>query len=323
MAVQAAEIMRGVQASTGSGQMAIQAVQAVQGAEIMAVQAVQAADRERYRSGTGSGHNGGTGGTGSGTGSGTGAVQGAVQVADSSDRQRYRSGDPNIIQEPSCISVGGNSPITDSCNNTAISNNTNSGGNIGTGNGPSGSGNRASGPSIRQAPVECISVGGNSPITGSCTNSAISNNTNSGGNIGTGNGPSGSGNRASGPSIRQAPVCMSVGGNSPITGSCVNGGTIMNINTGGTVHSNSGRTSTYQYSQYEPIQSIRIAAEQYLSIMAVLTEYPYLLFLNLISCLNVKLTTILINKDGTGSAPSLILEMTRIYLALTRKCYSL
>ena len=149
-------------------------------------------------------------------------------------------GDPDIIQDPSCISVGGNSPITDSCNNAAISNNTNSGGNIGTGNGPSGSGNRANGPSIKQDPMECISVGGNSPITGSCTNSAISNNTNSGGNIGTGNGPSGSGNRASGPSIKQGPVCMTVGGNSPITGSCVNGGTIMNINTGGTVHSNSG-----------------------------------------------------------------------------------
>ena len=179
--------------------------------------------------GTGSGDNGG-GGTGSGTGSGDNGGGGTG------------GGDPDIIQDPSCISVGGNSPITDSCNNTAISNNTNSGGNIGTGNGPSGSGNRASGQSIRQDPVECISVGGNSPITGSCTNSAISNNTNSGGNIGTGNGPSGSGNRASGPSIKQGPVCMTVGGNSPITGSCVNGGTIMNINTGGTVHSNSGTT---------------------------------------------------------------------------------
>ena len=168
--------------------------------------------------GQGSGRDNGGGGTGSG-------------------RKRWwctGSGDPDIIQDPSGISVGGNSPITDSCNNAGKrSNNTNSGGNIGTGNGPSGSGNRANGPNIRQDPVECISVGGNSPITGSCTNSAISNNTNSGGNIGTGNGSSGSGNRASGPNIRQAPVCMTVGGNSPITGSCVNGGTIMNINTGG------------------------------------------------------------------------------------------
>jgi hypothetical protein len=105
----------------------------------------------------------------------------------------------------------------------------------GTGGGGTGGGD----PDIIQDP-SCISVGGNSPITDSCNNAAISNNTNSGGNIGTGNGPSGSGNRASGPSIRQGPVCMTVGGNSPITGSCVNGGTIMNINTGGTVHSNSG-----------------------------------------------------------------------------------
>ena len=111
----------------------------------------------------------------------------------------------------------------------------------GTGGGDNGGGGTGGGdPNIIQDP-SCISVGGNSPITDSCNNTAISNNTNSGGNIGMGNGPSGSGNRASGPSIRQAPVCMSVGGNSPITGSCVNGGTIMNINTGGTVHSNSGR----------------------------------------------------------------------------------
>ena len=110
----------------------------------------------------------------------------------------------------------------------------------GTGGGDNGGGGTGGGdPDIIQDP-SCISVGGNSPITDSCNNAAISNNTNSGGNIGTGNGPSGSGNRASGPSIRQGPVCMTVGGNSPITGSCVNGGTIMNINTGGTVHSNSG-----------------------------------------------------------------------------------
>ena len=110
----------------------------------------------------------------------------------------------------------------------------------GTGGGDNGGGGTGGGdPNIIQDP-SCISVGGNSPITDSCNNAAISNNTNSGGNIGTGNGPSGSGNRASGPSIKQGPVCMTVGGNSPITGSCVNGGTIMNINTGGTVHSNSG-----------------------------------------------------------------------------------
>ena len=107
------------------------------------------------------------------------------------------------------------------------------------GGGHDGGGTGSGDPDIIQDP-SCISVGGNSPITDSCNNTAISNNTNSGGNIGTGNGPSGSGNRASGPSIKQGPVCMTVGGNSPITGSCVNGGTIMNINTGGTVHSNSG-----------------------------------------------------------------------------------
>ena len=110
----------------------------------------------------------------------------------------------------------------------------------GTGGGDNGGGGTGGGDTDIIQDPSCISVGGNSPITDSCNNAAISNNTNSGGNIGTGNGPSGSGNRANGPSIKQGPVCMTVGGNSPITGSCVNGGTIMNINTGGTVHSNSG-----------------------------------------------------------------------------------
>jgi hypothetical protein len=37
---------------------------------------------------------------------------------------------------------------------------------------------------------------------------------------------------------------MSIGGNSPITNSCSNGGTVMNINTGGTVHSSGGIPAT-------------------------------------------------------------------------------
>ena len=198
----------------------------------------------RYDCDTGNGNTGGDTGSGNTAGhtsSGSGDdTAGHTSSGDDGTGGTHNGEDPSFYQDPSCISVGGNSPITDSCNNTAISNNSNSGGNIGTGNGQGGSGDRASGPGIRQAPVECITVGGNSPITGSCTNSAISNNTNSGGNIGTDNGASGSANGASGQGIRQAPVCMTVGGNSPITGSCANAGTIMNINTGGTVHSNGG-----------------------------------------------------------------------------------
>jgi hypothetical protein len=38
---------------------------------------------------------------------------------------------------------------------------------------------------------------------------------------------------------------MAIGGNSPITNSCNNGGTVMNINTGGTVHSNSGTVAPF------------------------------------------------------------------------------
>jgi hypothetical protein len=39
---------------------------------------------------------------------------------------------------------------------------------------------------------------------------------------------------------------MSIGGNSPITNSCANGGTVMNINTGGSVHSNSGTPAPFR-----------------------------------------------------------------------------
>ena len=72
--------------------------------------------------------------------------------------------DPNqsIKQDASCESVGGNSPITDSCTNDETNTNTDSGGNV-------GSGNSANGGSIGQA-VKCITVGGNYPITDSCTN---------------------------------------------------------------------------------------------------------------------------------------------------------
>ena len=44
--------------------------------------------------------------------------------------------------------------------------------------------------SIGQA-VKCITVGGNSPITDSCTNKGTNTNTNSGGNVGSGNSANG------------------------------------------------------------------------------------------------------------------------------------
>jgi hypothetical protein len=39
---------------------------------------------------------------------------------------------------------------------------------------------------------------------------------------------------------------MSIGGNSPITNSCGSGGTVMNINTGGSVHSDSGTAAPFR-----------------------------------------------------------------------------
>ena len=90
-----------------------------------------------------------------------------------------------------------------------------------------GSGNSANGGSIKQA-VKCITVGGNSPITGSCNNDGTNTNTNSGGNVG-------SGNSANGGSNGQVAECITVGGNSPITGSCTNGDADTNVNTGGTL----------------------------------------------------------------------------------------
>ena len=53
----------------------------------------------------------------------------------------------------------------------------------------------------------------------------------------------GSGNSANGGSSGQVAECITVGGNSPITGSCTNGDADMNVNTGGTFDTNHGTTA--------------------------------------------------------------------------------
>ena len=87
----------------------------------------------------------------------------------------------HISQKAICITAGGSSPISESCNNTADSKMDNSGGNAGG----SGHGSQKIGlHGHHQQIAKCITAGGDSPISGSCTNSFKSANGNSGGNVG-------------------------------------------------------------------------------------------------------------------------------------------
>ena len=88
----------------------------------------------------------------------------------------------SISQKAICITAGGNSPISESCTNTANSKMDNSGGNMG-GSGH-GSSQKIGLHSHHNQIVKCITAGGNSPISGSCTNSFTSAQGNSGGNVG-------------------------------------------------------------------------------------------------------------------------------------------
>jgi hypothetical protein len=105
------------------------------------------------------------------------------------------SQDTSSEQRPICITVGGNSPISDSCNNTVTHSLTNSGGNgavlAGNGYKCNDECNGFAGDSTQQGisqnsfseqrPI-CITVGGNSPISDSCNNTVTHSLTNSGGN---------------------------------------------------------------------------------------------------------------------------------------------
>jgi hypothetical protein len=81
--------------------------------------------------------------------------------------------------------------------------------------------------------TECLTAGGNSPIDASCTNTATTHSTNTGG-IGGVRGSTGDDGGISQPTnIDQKAICETAGGNSPIDASCTNTANIGTINTGG------------------------------------------------------------------------------------------
>jgi hypothetical protein len=83
--------------------------------------------------------------------------------------------------------------------------------------------------------AECLTAGGNSPIDGSCTNTATTHSTNTGGIVGV-RGSTGDDPGISQPTnINQKTICETAGGNSPIDASCTNTANIGTTNTGGIV----------------------------------------------------------------------------------------
>jgi len=81
----------------------------------------------------------------------------------------------------------------------------------------------------------CLTAGGNSPIDASCTNTANTVTTNTGG-IGALRASTGDNGKQAieqPTNIDQKAVCLTAGGNSGIKGSCLNGGGSTTSNTGG------------------------------------------------------------------------------------------
>ncbi|MDQ6864722.1 MAG: hypothetical protein M3044_12965 [Thermoproteota archaeon] len=80
----------------------------------------------------------------------------------------------------------------------------------------------------------CLTTGGNSPISGSCTNAATTT-TNTGGigAIGGSAGDNGKQAIAQPTNNNQRGLCLTVGGNSPVTGSCLQIGGSTTTNMGG------------------------------------------------------------------------------------------
>jgi hypothetical protein len=81
----------------------------------------------------------------------------------------------------------------------------------------------------------CLTAGGNSPIDASCTNTANTVTTNTGG-IGAVRGSTGDNGKQTieqPTNIDQKTVCLTAGGNSGIKGSCLNAGGSTTSNTGG------------------------------------------------------------------------------------------
>jgi hypothetical protein len=79
----------------------------------------------------------------------------------------------------------------------------------------------------------CLTAGGNSPIDASCTNTATTHSTNTGGIDGVRGSTSGDGRISQPTNINQKAICETAGGNSPIDASCTNTANIGTANTGG------------------------------------------------------------------------------------------
>jgi hypothetical protein len=141
-----------------------------------------------------------------------------------------------INQNTECLTAGGNSPIDDSCTNTATTHSTNTGGvrgSTGYDGGISQSNN------IDQK-VICETAGGNSPIDASCTNTANIGTTNTGGIGGVRGSTGDDGGISQSNNIDQKAICETAGGNSGTQGSCINAGGSTTSNTGGSTTSNTG-----------------------------------------------------------------------------------
>jgi len=85
-------------------------------------------------------------------------------------------------QKAVCISAGANSPISTSCNNSAVSGNANGGGNAAALGGHGDSNQKIGQHNSQNQKAVCLTAGANSPISTSCNNAANARNDNNGGN---------------------------------------------------------------------------------------------------------------------------------------------
>jgi hypothetical protein len=145
-----------------------------------------------------------------------------------------------INQNTECLTAGGNSPIEDSCTNTATTHSTNTGGVRGS----TGDDGGISQPTNIDQKAICETAGGNSPIEDSCTDTANIGTTNTGG-IGGVRGSTGGddGGISQSNNIDQKAICETAGGHSGTQGSCINAGGSITSNTGGSASNTGGSAS--------------------------------------------------------------------------------
>src|SRR6266487_5166038 len=113
-------------------------------------------------------------------------------------------------------------------------------GGIGSIGGPGDNGKRTGGQAIEQPTNNdqkgtCLTAGGGSGITGSCTNAATTTTTNTGGIGSIGGTPGENGKQAieQPTNNNQKALCITLGGNSPISASCTQISASTTSNTGG------------------------------------------------------------------------------------------